>query len=231
MSFTKCNAGPAEAEWSAWYDDVHLPDLLGERDAPWVATRWAVAPKPAFGGPGLGFTHLTIYEFEGDDLLRKVERFIARDLKLARDGRVHPNHAVFDAQVFQAHGKYGDKAEPSLALRGHIIAYVMSNQPSAEAEWDEWYDREHIPDMIDSGGFSGATRWARQPRNPYGPNHITLYDVAHESIQTAVEMSAAVMPGIIAAGRKHRCHTGGMVLTLEPAGRYLGAGLRAADVV
>jgi hypothetical protein len=34
------------------------------------------------------------------------------------------------------------------------------------------------------------------------------------------------MPGLIAAGRKHRAHTGAMTLTLVPAGRYGGAGYR-----
>lgn len=230
ISFTKCNATANEADWSAWYDEVHLPDLLRDDGGPWVATRWQVVPKPTLGMPGLGFTHLAIYEFEGTSILHQVERLIARDIRLHREGRIHANHAVLDAQVFHAHGAHTDKPAPSAELRGHIMAYVMCNQPDVEAEWDEWYDREHVPDMMSSGGFSAATRWEREPRNPFGTNHITLYDVAHESVQTAVDLSAAVMPGLIAAGRKHRCHTGGLVLTLEPTGRYGGAGLRAADV-
>ena len=35
-----------------------------------------------------------------------------------------------------------------------------------------------------------------------------------ESIDEAVARSAAVMPGIVAAGRKHRAHTGALTLTL-----------------
>jgi len=38
------------------------------------------------------------------------------------------------------------------------------------------------------------------------------------------------MPALAAAGRKHPGHTGGMVLTLRPSGRYRGTGLRASEV-
>lgn len=230
ISYVKCNAAANEADWSAWYDDVHLPDLLRDGGGPWVATRWELSTKPAPGMPGIGFTHVTIYEFDQPDPLTAVERLVARDVELRDAGRVHPNHAVIDAHAFRAHGPWSDKPEPSPALRGHILAYVLCNQPEHEAAWDEWYDREHVPDMLGSGGFSAATRWERMPRNAYGAHHITLYDVAHESVQTAVDLSAAVMPGIVAAGRKHPCHTGAMTVTLVPSGRFGGAGLRADQV-
>jgi hypothetical protein len=135
-------------------------------------------------------------------------------------------HAIIDVGLFTAHGLWSTKPEPSAELRGHILAYVLANDPAAETEWDAWYDDEHVPDMMASGAFAAATRWVREPRRPYGPNHITLYDVALDSIDEAVARSAAVMPGIIAAGRKHRAHTGALTVTLVPAGRYGGAGCR-----
>ena len=49
---TKCNQPPREAEWEAWYDDVHLPDLLDGWPAgqgPTVVTRWALSRKPEPG--------------------------------------------------------------------------------------------------------------------------------------------------------------------------------------
>lgn len=229
LTFLKCNATANEADWARWYDDEHLPDLLQGPDAPWVATRWELTEKPVLGMPGIGFPYVTIYEFDGD-APHKLAALYERDRELRAKGRIHANHTVLDAQSFSAHSKFRDKPEPSAALKGHIIAWVLSNQPEHEAEWDEWYDREHVPDMLDSGGFAAATRWQRNPRVPYGPNHITLYDVHHESVQTAVDLSAAAMGPLIAAGRKHRCHTGGLTITVKPTGRHGGAGLRASEV-
>jgi hypothetical protein len=225
---TKCNQPPREAEWEAWYDDVHLPDLLDGWPAgqgPTVATRWALSRKPEPGMPGLGFSHVAIYELP-DEPLAAAERLAARQAQLRADGRVHPTHAVVDVGLFVAHGRWADKPEPSAELRGHILANVFANDPDLEAEWDAWYDAEHIPDMMASEAFAAATRWRREPRRPYGPNHITLYDVTLDSIDEAVARSAAVMPGLIAAGRKHRAHTGALTLTLVPAGRHGGAGYR-----
>lgn len=225
---TKTNKPAAEAEWSAWYDDQHLPDLFDRlgADAPKVVTRFELARKPEPGMPGLGFSHVAIYELDGADLTAQIAAITAADHALRAEGRIHPTHAVIDAQVLVAHGPYADKPEPSPELRGHILAWVLSNDPTREAEWTEWYDREHVPDMMDSGAFAAATRWERTPRHVYGPNHITLYDVAHDSIDTAVQLSAAVMPGIVAAGRKHETHTGALTLTLIPTGRHGGTGYR-----
>ena len=57
------------------------------------------------------------------------------------------------------------------------------------------------------------------------PAPITSYE--YLLLAEAVEKSAAVMPGIAAAGRKLDCHVGAMTVTLAPSGRYGGAGYRA----
>lgn len=224
----KCNQPSEEAAWSAWYDDEHLPEVFERAGdaAPRVATRFELAVKPQPGMPGLGFSHVTIYELDGDDPMTKVGRLVEVDAALRTEDRIHPTHAVADVHAMVAHGPYSVKPEPSPSLRGHILAWVYAADPRAEAEWDAWYDHEHVPDMVHSGAFAAATRWVRHERRPYGPNHITLYDVAHPSIDVAVQRSAAVMPGIVAAGRKHKAHTGALTLTLVPTGRYGGAGFR-----
>ena len=226
----KCNAPQQEAAWAEWYDGEHLPDLLRGGAGPWVATRWELAHKPVPGMPGTGFSHVTIYEFEGEHPELRAERLLERDRELRREGRIHPHHAVIEVHRYRVHGSFSEKPEPSPALRGHILAHVLCSVPEREAEWDAWCDREHVPDMLASGAFAAATRWAREPRAAYGANHLTLYDVHHARIETAVELSAAAMPALVAAGRKHPGHTGGMALALVASGRYRGAGLRASDV-
>jgi hypothetical protein len=220
----KCNKPALEAEWEAWYDDVHLPELLDGSGCS-VVTRWALSAKPAPGMPGLGFSHVTIYEFAGD-AVEQIAALFDRDAQLRDADRIHATHAVVGATTYLAHGPWSAKPEPSAELRGHILANVFANDPRAEAEWDAWYDAEHLPDMMASDAFAAATRWRREPRRAYAPNHITLYDVSLPSIDEAVVRSAAVMPGIVAAGRKHPAHTGALTLTLVPAGRHGGTGYR-----
>ena len=106
----------------------------------------------------------------------------------------------------------------------------MPANPADEDRWDDWYDTVHVPDMLATGAFAAATRWERSPRLAFGPNHLTLYDVAHADVQTAVDLSAAAMPGIVAAGRKFPGHTGALTLTLVPAGRHGATGCRPATL-
>jgi len=207
----KCNKPALESDWVTWHREVHEPDILATGAE--HATFWQLSSKPQPGMPGLGFSHVTIVEYA----TLVVPPFAAALTAMRENGRVHEAHTVIDAASYVAHGAWNRKPTPGADLRGHILALVMANDPAREAEWDEWYDREHIPDMMASDAFSAATRWRREPRRQLGADFATLYDVSLPSIDDAVARSAAVMPGIVAAGRKHPAHTGALTVTLVPA--------------
>jgi len=80
--------------------------------------------------------------------------------------------------------------------------------------------------MLSCGAFSAMSRWHRVPPRRVGPNDVTLYDIATDTVDEAVRRSAATLAEIVAAGRKLDTHTGGLTLTLRPTGRHGGAGVR-----
>lgn len=211
-------------DWSRWYDD-HLEQMSALGGGAWAATRWELTPRPAPGMPGVGFSHVTLYELDGDPH-EGLAQLVATAAELRRRGQVHPAHAVIDATAYRAHGRWWNKPEPTAELTGHILAQVMCADPAREPEWDAWYDEQHVPDMLASDAFSAATRWVRMDRRPAGPNHLTLYDIALPEVTEAVERSAAVMPGLVAAGRKHPAHCGALTVVVGPTGRHATAGWR-----
>lgn len=222
LAFTRCNAPGRADEWSDWYDEVHLPELL--RAGTDVVTRFELTQQPVPGMPSIGFSHVALYEFRGADAQKRLDDTLAVDDELRQGSTLHPHHCVIGIDVLCAHG--GEKSDPAPDLTGHILAYVMCNQRAREAEWDAWYDAMHLPDMMASGAFRAGSRWLRRDPASYGANHLTLYDVAGHSVEEAVTLSASVMPGIAAAGRKLDCHVGALTVTLRPTGRHGGAGLR-----
>jgi hypothetical protein len=111
-------------------------------------------------------------------------------------------------------------------LHGHILTHVLCNDPAREAEWDAWYDDQHVPDMLSCGAFGAMSRWERTPRARVGSNFLTLYDVATDTVDEAVQRSAATLAEIVGAGRKHETHAGGLTVTLRPVGRHGGGGFR-----
>ena len=223
--YAKCRKASEERAWDAWEDDVHLPALC-TAGGPWVATRFELTARPQPGMPGIGFTHVTIYELDDTDVVAQAVRTLDADDALRVAGRMHPAHVAIGADVFVAHGPFGRKPEPSPALHGHILTNVLCSDPTREDEWDAWYDEQHVPDMLSSGAFGAMSRWQRAPRNRVGPNFLTLYDVSTDTVEEAVERSAATLAEIVATGRKHETHAGALTVTLRPTGRHGGAGFR-----
>jgi len=212
IHFTRCNAPARFNEWIAWTNDVLLPAIL-EVDEVRAASHWALTQQPVPGMPSVGFSHVTLYELLGP--LGIANRALeSREQILHATGGLDRNHCVINVDVLEAHGRWNQKPVPTVDLTGHIMAYVMSNDPQREREWDAWNDDVHMPDMLESDGFTGVSRWRRWPQGGRGTQYLTLYDVGEIGVQTAVERSAAVMPGISAAGRKLDCHVGGLTVTL-----------------
>lgn len=212
-------------EWEDWLDEVHLPDLAMV-PAVRVVTRFSVVPEPPPGMPGLGFS--TVLFIELDDGPDAASRVGLRLGELHREGRIHPNHAIVRGEVLAPHGEFATKRDPDDELRGHVLAEVLCVDPARTAEWDRWYDATHVPDMMASGAFRGATRWRRVPEPDWGAGHLTLYDVSLPDVTDAVARSAAIMPDLIARGGKHPAHCGGLTMALQAAGRWAGAGCRGA---
>ena len=162
---------------------MHVPAVCA--DGPWVATRFELTARPRPGMPGIGFTHVTIYEFDGPetDAATRTARMLDVDDALRVRGRMHPAHVTIGADLLVAHGPNGSKPTPSSALRGHIVAFVLCNDPTRESEWDRWYDEQHVPDMLSCGAFGAISRWRRAPRRRAGANFLTLYDVATDTVE------------------------------------------------
>jgi hypothetical protein len=225
--YAKCIRVPDEPSWDEWEDTVHLPALCGP-GGPWVATRFELTARPQLGMPGIGFTHVTICELDESDVDAQAAHTLDAVDSLRAAGGVHPAHAAIGADVFVAHGPYGTKPEPSDELHGHIFTNVLCTDPAREAEWDAWYDEQHVPDMMTAGAFGAMSRWERTPRVRVGANFLTLYDVATDTVEEAVERSAVTLAEIVAAGRRHELHAGALTVTLRPAGRHGSCGYRRA---
>lgn len=223
--YAKCIRGADEAGWDAWEDDVHLPAVC-HRAGAWAATRFELTARPEPGMPGIGFTHVSIFELDDSRVEEQAARALAADRELHASGAMHPAHATIGADVYAAHGPHGVKPEPSTSLRGHILTHVLCNDPAREPEWDAWYDQQHVPDMLSCGAFGAMSRWRRARRVAHGANFLTLYDVATDTVDEAVARSAVALAELVAAGRKHPNHAGALTVTLRPAGRHGGAGVR-----
>ena len=208
----RCNAAAQSADWLAWLEAVLLPaqrTIAGVR----AATLFALRVQPAPWMPSVGFSHMILIETTSPPapILAALQ---AAETALREAGRFHRAHGLVAEDTLLAHGRHASKPLPGPELHGHVLAWVMGNDPREEAEWDAWNDAVHMPDMLASAAFTGVSRWVRSPRRGRGTDFLTLYDVGEHGVEVAVEKSAAVMPGLVAAGRKHPGHVGGLTVLL-----------------
>ena len=192
---TQAEAGPV---WTAW---------LAELAATNEGALWRLLDPAPAGRPGAGHSHVLhvpsarIAEFDQSTAAARLE------------GRAG-SHAETRREQWTRRGD-GLGHERSTDVTGLIVAQVLCTDPRRVDEWDRWYDAEHLPDMLASGAFVSGTRWRRSEPQPGNPDHLTIYEVGGIPVDEAIELSAAIMPEIVAQGRKHECHAGGLTWALE----------------
>ena len=79
---------------------------------------------------------------------------------------------------------------------GLVIVFANCNDPAKEQEFGAWYDTVHIPAMLGTGAFTGATRWVTGWEY-YRPSHVqtrfaTLYETALDPAEAMAVMRREV---------------------------------------
>lgn len=197
---TKALRADAADAWSAW---------LHEHAAENGGGLWRLLDPGPHGRPGAGHSHVLhiptarLGAFDAATATARADGIGAAHVETRRDDWTPVGSALVAGEG---------------AITGLIVAEVLCADPERDDEWDRWYDEVHLPDMMASDAFVAGSRW-RRPRPRQGSaNHLTVYEVSGVTVDAAIERSAAVMPDLVAAGRKHECHAGGLTWALERVG-------------
>jgi hypothetical protein len=160
-----------EDEFHDWYDLEHVPERqrvpgFGACDR-WIS---AANPKQA----------VATYELDNLDVLRGAAyQAIAGDNLSVWSKRV----TAMCTRLLRFDGEQilpGDQAAPPGA--GGLLVNAMNVDPAHEAEFNEWYDHEHIPMLSKVPG----TLCARRFRDPAGSHrYLALYHLASPDVTTS----------------------------------------------
>jgi hypothetical protein len=81
-----------------------------------------------------------------------------------------------------------------------VIVSVVGPVAGREAEFHEWYETVHIPEVLALGHFVRATRYAPRaslPGLPPAPRgHMTIFDLNTDDAQEALDELAAALPSL-----------------------------------
>jgi hypothetical protein len=165
-----------EEEFNAWYNTEHLPELLslpGFLDAArYVATR---------GGP----KYLAAYELTSPEALQTPE--FSKRKRTPWENRMSPRVTgknvtrIVGRQIFPSTLENPDRGMAPALQIGR-----MSVPESADAEWNEWYDSEYIPEYLKVPGVI----YARRYRAVDGERSFaTVYELVNDKVSESADWS------------------------------------------
>ena len=166
----------AEDEFHDWYDTEHLPErqrvpgfLLCER---WLGADDPRVSVATYDLEGVAVLQGAAYRaIGGENLSPWSKRVTARVDRLMR----------FEGDQILP----GDQLPPPSA--GGLLLNAMNIAPELEAEFNEWYDKEHIPALAAVPGVLSARRF----RGTGNRKYVALYHLATPEVQESAEWKQA----------------------------------------
>jgi len=167
----------APDEFNDWYDTEHLPERervpgfllsrrwIGAQDSTVSLATYDLEDARVLRGPA----YLAI---AGENLSPWSRRVTARVERLMR---------FEGSQILP-----GDQLPPADA--GGLLLNAMNIAPELEAEFNEWYDKEHIPALAAVPGVLCARRFRGTSGNR---KYVALYHLADPEVAESAEWKAA----------------------------------------
>jgi hypothetical protein len=167
----------AEDEFHDWYDTEHLPErqrvpgfLVCER---WIGVEDGTVSVATYDLESVGVLKSPAYQaIGGENLSPWSKRVTARVERLMR----------FEGDQILP----GDELPPRGA--GGLLVNAMNIAPEFEAEFNEWYDKEHIPALAAVPGVLSARRLRGTSGNR---KYVALYHLASPQVQDSAEWKKA----------------------------------------
>lgn len=73
--------------------------------------------------------------------------------------------------------------------------------PAREAEYSDWYNNIHLPDILETPGYVGATRYENQQPGEGQAKFIALYEIETDDLDAFMKANGENMAKKQAAGR------------------------------
>ena len=166
----------AEDEFHDWYDTEHLPER--ERVPGFLlCRRWLGADDPRVSVATYDLENAKVLQSSGylaiggDNLSPWSKRVTARVERLMR----------FEGDQILP----GDQLPPADA--GGLLLNAMNIAPEREAEFNEWYDKEHIPALAAVPGVLCARRF----RGTGNRKYVALYHLEGPGVVDSAEWKTA----------------------------------------
>jgi hypothetical protein len=82
-----------------------------------------------------------------------------------------------------------------------LVVYTDCADPSREAEFNEWYDKIHLPDVLETPGIVRATRFVNNDPDAGPGKFLATYEIDSEDIDQTMTTLRERLAKLREAGR------------------------------
>lgn len=182
LLFVLSAVSPNNADaYHAWYDEEHAPARLGV-DGIETARRYQ-----DISGEN---NYLAYYDLKSASVLDSPAYRALAPAASAREREVLAAIPPLDRRVYQAVRTPAASVADDVSICGDVLLAVWwTPAPGKEADFNSWYDEEHIPLLMRVPGWLRIRRYSLLEGN--GPGYLALHDLASESSLETPEYQAA----------------------------------------
>ena len=192
-----------DADYDQYYDEIHIPEML---TTPGVvsAQRFVSADQSQPPSQDSPRRYMAMYRVETDDIAATYRDFWPRQLVESQDqGASSASHVDLDAMrntpvdssttfsvTYEVLGSEISGAGPKKTGRGEMKTYYFCAQsspmPGKDKEFNDWYNKQHGPEMAATPGIVSAQRFRRSAvqRGNAGPSpqYLIMYKIVTDDL-------------------------------------------------
>ncbi|MDO8531229.1 MAG: hypothetical protein Q7T26_03530 [Dehalococcoidia bacterium] len=206
FALANCTDPAREAEFNAWYDRTLIPTIMA---VPGVRAAWRYAS--AHQRPGEP-KYVAMYDID-QDIRQVVLNLRANRERVGREGKWIdcidiPFTSTFRRIRTDVPAGQQAPAQSGPAMMPHAILLVLSRctDPAREAEFNQWYNDTHIPDILQAPGILSCFRYENTHRKEGEPDYMALYEFASDDTRTIMRGLNGIMEAKRREGRISGCY-------------------------
>lgn len=164
--------GEDAAAWSAWYIDVHMPEVLD----PGIFISGARFERTGGRAPS-DATHMALYECPSEDMESAWGDLRAALAKSADPNAPRPASDVALMSNFRLLHASPHGGKPTKSV---LLVNVDYTDEATVDDFNDWYNTTHISEFLASGAYHTATRYEIcEPVEHYG-RFLAVYESEHD---------------------------------------------------
>lgn len=165
-----------EAEFNAWYNQEHIPQLLGVPRFLTARRYQAVEGKPKY---------IALYELTDENVLKGDAFRAVRESPTPWSKRMMPQFRNTQRGVFRQIFSHGNRPVKD----AEFVLTVRLNTPADhEKDFNDWYNEDHVPALVGVPGVYCARRYVAVEGDP---KYLAVYEMGDGAATRSPEWEKA----------------------------------------